>query len=57
MSFPLVNGWSMDLEVLGRHSLHQLHHHYRVSGEGLDVLLVAKNQVDPNVVSPKTRVG
>ena len=37
--------------------LHQLHHHHRVSGEGLEVLLVAQNQVNPCVVSPKTGVG
>ena len=37
--------------------LHQLHRHHRVSGEGLEVLLVTQNQVDPCIVSPKTRVG
>ena len=37
--------------------LHQLHRHHRVSGEGLEVLLVAQNQVDLRVVSPKTRAG
>ena len=37
--------------------LHQLHRHHPISGKGLEVLLVAQNQVDPRVVSPKTRVG
>ena len=37
--------------------LHQLHHHYRVSGDGLEVLLIAQNQVDPSVVFPNTKVG
>ena len=37
--------------------LHQLHRHHRVSGKGLEVLLVAQNQVTPLVVSPKTKVG
>ena len=31
--------------------LHQLHRYHHVSGEGLEVLLVAQNQVDPHVVS------
>ena len=36
--------------------LHQLHRYHRVIGEGLEVLLVAQNQANPHVVSPKTRV-
>ena len=37
--------------------LHKLHRHHRVSGERLEVLLVAQNQVDPCIVYPKTRAG
>ena len=37
--------------------LHQLHCHHHVSCEGMEVLLVAQNQVNLCVVSPKTRAG
>ena len=33
----------------------QLHCHHRVSGEGLEVLLITQNQVDPRIVFSKTR--
>ena len=36
---------------------HQLHRHHRLSGVGLEVLLVTQNHIDPSVVSPKTKAG